>query len=250
MKTHIGIFCLLLIFSCQKPSDTDLTIAVASNMQFPMIELTKIFEKQAGISCDLVVSSSGKLTAQIKEGAPFDLLVSADMKYPNELFRSGLTRRKPMVYAYGQLVLLSVKGDNKPTVNDLTSSHITHIALPNPKTAPYGKAAIEFLEYQGILDSIRHKLVYGESVSQVNQFILSGAAQVGFTSESVIHAPALIESSSWMEIDDSEYTPISQGVVILDNENSAKSGLFLEFLFSPEGQEVLHKYGYKTELSF
>ncbi|GJM27978.1 MAG: molybdate ABC transporter substrate-binding protein [Cyclobacteriaceae bacterium] len=244
MKSIIGIFCLFSLLACHQRPAADLTIAVASNMQFAMDDMVRVFENKTGLVCDLVTSSSGKLTAQIKEGAPFDLLVSADMKYPEELFRSGLSTEHPVVYAYGSLVLLSTVNNYQPVMEDLTTQTIRHIAIANPKTAPYGKAAMEVLQNYGLTDSIRHKLVFGENISQVNQFLVSGAAQIGFTAKSIALAPPMKERSRWTEIDESQYTPIAQGVVIIDNPNSARSRQFLDFLFSPEGQEVLQKYGY------
>jgi molybdate transport system substrate-binding protein len=184
------------------------------------------------------------LTAQIREGAPFDMLISADMKYPEELFQSGLTVGPPEVYAYGKLVLLSVANDYQPRIEDLSREIISHVALPNPKTAPYGKAAMEVLEYLGLIDSIRHKMVFGESISQVNQFIISGAAEVGFTAKSVAMAAPMEKRGRWIEMDEAHYAPIAQGVVIIDNPNRTRSRRFLDFLFSPEGQMILRKYGY------
>jgi molybdate transport system substrate-binding protein len=235
------------MFACQNRPAADLTIAVASNMQFAMDEIVWAFGQKTGLVCDLVVSSSGKLTAQIKEGAPFDLLLSADMKYPEELFMSGLTTRQPEVYAYGKLVLLSVVNDYQPRIEDLNTEIISHVALANPKIAPYGKAAMEVLQHHGLIDSIRHKMVFGESISQVNQFVISGAAQVGFTAKSVAMSANMKEKATWMEMDNAHYAPIAQGVVIMNNPNSTRSKQFLDFLFSVEGQEILQKYGYSSE---
>ena len=176
---------LLILFGCGSPSKQELIIAVASNTQFAMEEIASDFRDRTEINCELVVSSSGKLTAQIKEGAPFDLLVSADMKYPEELYLSGISN-KPTIYAYGKLVIWSVSDDLQPSLQELTTGSVRHIAVANPDIAPYGATAVELLEKHGIYHEVKDKLVFGESISQTNQFILSGAAEIGFTAKSVV----------------------------------------------------------------
>jgi molybdate transport system substrate-binding protein len=111
-----------------------------------MEELISSFEKENGIECEMILGSSGKLTAQIKEHAPFDIFVSADLKYPEELYRSGFSESEVIIYAYGKLILISVKKNIIPDLNDLNRKEIRHIALGNPKTAPYGTAAMEVLK--------------------------------------------------------------------------------------------------------
>ena len=132
-----------------------------------------------------------KLTAQIKQGAPFDIFVSADMKYPQDLFESSFSKEPPWVYALGKLVLWS-KGRKLESVRSaLQDSGVQHIAIANPMTAPYGKAAKEVLVKYHLWDEIQPKLVFGESISQTNQFIQSGAADFGFTAKSIVMAPQM-----------------------------------------------------------
>src|SRR5665213_3535065 len=136
----------------EKPT---LNIAVAANMRFAMQEISKAFTNKTGIVCNLVISSSGKLMAQIKEGAPYDLFISADMKYPNELFKAGFASAQPKIYAYGKLVMWSMINGLKPSFDMLKNSKIIHIAIADPKTAPYGEAATEALKHYGIYESIK-----------------------------------------------------------------------------------------------
>ncbi len=245
--TRVPLTLLLggVLYGCSQSTDNALTIAVASNMQFAMIEIVDAFEQKTNQSCVMVVSSSGKLTAQISQGAPFDLLISADTLYPNELYQAGLTENRPAVYAYGKLVMWSAIEGLEPSINQLISQKVKHVALANPKTAPYGVTTIQVLEGYGILDSIQHKLVYGESISQTNQFILSGAAEIGFTTKAVVLSPKMKEVGSWAELDPGTYSPIAQAVVIVRNENSKLSNQFFNFLFSPEAKEILQKFGYE-----
>lgn len=244
---YIGILFLFLSACSQKKEDS-LFIATAANMQFAMNELTAAFTLKTGIDCQIIVSSSGKLTAQIKEGAPYDILVSADMKYPNQLYNDGFAFSKPTIYAYGKLVLWTMHPEFSPSLDLLTEEHITHIAVANPKTAPYGIAAKELLIKEGLLSQIENKLVYGESVAQTNQFITTQAAEIGLTALSVVYTPKMKGKGKWMAIDENSYTPISQGIVILKNNETKLrySENFYNFLLSEEGQHILKTFGYAT----
>ena len=246
-------FCavLLLAFSLHTCSDPirkaqTITIATAANMHFAMKALTEEFTEKTGIPCNLVVSSSGKLTAQIKEGAPFDLFVAANMKYPEEIFKSGLAEGPPQIYAHGKLVLWTVLDDVRPAIPTLADPSIQHIAVANPVTAPYGIAAMESLRHYGLLDRLEDKLVYGESIAQTNQFIASKSAELGFTALSVVLAPSLKGKGSWEEIDGSTYAPIKQGVIQIKQSASRRrrSKVFLDYLFSHEAQVTLETFGY------
>jgi len=218
-------------------------------MQFAMKPLIEVFEAQSRIQCELVISSSGKLTAQIKEGAPYDVFMSANMTYPNEIYNSGFAEQPPEVYASGKLVLWTTNLPKAPSLNKLLNDNIKHIALANSKTAPYGIAAIETLEAYGLLDSLRSKLVYGESLSQVNQFITSKSSEVGFTALSVVLSERLKNKGQWLIINKNLYTPIRQGVVLIKKEVEGNSNAqeFYQFLFSKEAQEILKKFGYSVE---
>ncbi|MFK8005519.1 MAG: molybdate ABC transporter substrate-binding protein [Saprospiraceae bacterium] len=239
---------ILLFFSCEKKDSNKLRIATSANMQFAINELVKKFSEETGIDCEIIISSSGKLTAQINEGAPFDVFVSANMKYPNDLYRKGLTLGVPKIYAHGKLVLWTMKKDLIPSIQLLENKEIKHIALANPKTAPYGNASIHILNHYKIFQKLTPKLVYGESIAQVNQFVNSQVADLGFTSKSVVLSPKMIHKGKWEEIDESIYPPISQGIVCLKNDpKKEKLALdFSDFLFSKKGKEILNTFGYST----
>ncbi|MFD2066267.1 molybdate ABC transporter substrate-binding protein [Pontibacter silvestris] len=221
-------------------------IATAANVQFAMEELTKTFTEETGIPAEIVLGSSGKLTAQIKEGAPFDVFVSANMKYPEELHRSGLATAAPKVYANGKLILWMLQEEGEPGFEKLTNAAVMHIAIANPKNAPYGIAAQEALQYLGFYEEVKDKLVYGESISQTNQFILSGTAAAGFTAKSVVLSPELKGKGKWIEVPQESYAPIQQGVVILKKEGKsmAEAEKFYTFLFSDKARSILQSYGY------
>lgn len=224
------------------------TIATAANMQYAMPELTKAFTDRTGIECQTILGSSGKLTAQINEGAPFDFFIAANMNYPNTLHENGHTTTPPKTYAYGQLVLWSMKKFQKLSINLFTNKRLKQIAIANPKTAPYGKAMESVLAYYGILDSVRHKLVYGENIAQTNQFILSEAVDFGFTAKSVVLAPQHQNKGKWNDVPLKSYRPIAQGMVILNHrkEQFDVSQQFYNFMLTDQAKIILKKFGYIT----
>lgn len=233
---------------CSTNENQKLTIATSANMQYAIHDLVSTFTMETGILCEVVVSSSGKLTAQIATGAPYDVFVSADMKYPAHLFNKGFTIAKPEIYAEGKLVLWSTSDKINPSIEILTNNQIKHIALANPKTAPYGSAAMEVMDYYKITEIVKPKLVYGESISQTSRFITSGTAQIGFTAKSVVLSPQVKGKGKWIEIEGNTYKPIAQGVVILNNrkEHLEQAKKFQEFLLSSVGKEILDKFGYNV----
>lgn len=242
------LFAVLLfsLMACSKSENVEkrVVIATAANVQFAMEELVKEFQEKSDVKCDLVVSSSGKLTAQVKAGAPYDIFVSANMKYPEALFEEGFTQGKPQVYALGGLVLWSVSSKTPLSLPLLLDEKIKHIAVANPKTAPYGDGAVELLKSLQLYDKLKHKLVFGESISQVNQFVLSQSAFAGFTAHSVVLSDKLKGKGIWQLMDKGKYKPIKQGAVLLKSENLyAKQ--FFDFLFSKQAKVILKKYGYE-----
>lgn len=245
MKIYIYLFTTFLFFSCQKKKENKLTIAAAANMQFAIKEICKNFTNTTGIECNIILASSGKLTSQIKQGAPYDIFMSANLKYPFNLHNDGYTVQKPKTYALGNLVLWSAYDTIIPNIEILKSNQIHHIALANPKTAPYGNAAMDVLRYYKLDSLLKDKLVFGESVSQVNQFVLSKASKIGFSNKSIINK----NIGNWMNIPKTVYSPIKQGMVILKHSTHKKNAhLFYDFILSKKGQEILIEYGYSSIL--
>ncbi len=224
-----------------------LRVAVAANAQFVMEQLKTAYQKKTGIRIETIVNSSGKLTTQIQQGAPYDVFLSADMQYPETLDKAGLTVDAPIVYAYGSLVMwtagdLPVKADLKV----LLDPAVRHIAIANPATAPYGEAAVSFLTSKKLLDQVKSKIVYGESIAQVNQYILSGSAEIGFTAKSVVLDPSLAQKGHWVDLPTTGYSRIAQGVVILKRTTQLKAARqFVEFLHSSAARRILQKFGYQ-----
>lgn len=244
------IYLVLLFSACGNKSHKEpLRLATAANMQFAMKTLAKDFESTTGIACDLIISSSGKLTAQIQEGAPYDIFISADTSYPQAIYEAGFAAAQPRIYAYGKLVLWSYNSTETPNFQDLLNDSVHHIALANPKTAPYGSAAVSVLKNTGIYEKVEDKLVYGESIAQVNQFITSGAAEMGFTALAVVKSESQNSKGSYLIIEEDLYEPIAQASVILkgDTANREEAKAFYTYLFSAEAQKILKDFGYSVD---
>ncbi len=226
-----------------------LTIAVASNATYAFDDLAAAFRNETGIKVKSVIASSGKLSAQIKSGSPFDVFLSADMAYPNSLYKDGLAMAAPKVYAKGLLVLWTMRpldlGKGMQVLND---ADVKKVAIASPEVAPYGREALKALEYLKLSASVKPKLVFGESIAQVNHYIDTESADIGFTAKSVVLAPELAGKGKWIEVPQDSYQPIAQGAVILRFgmlTNGKASHQFMEFLSSPEARSILEKYGYQ-----
>lgn len=226
----------------------EITVAAAASVQYALEELKAEFEKDTGIKLKTIIGSSGKLTAQIEQGAPFEIFLSADMDYPQALYGKELTHNEPKVYAYGILVLWTLKDvDLSKGIVVLTDASVRKIALPTPKTAPYGRQAVHALKHYKLYERVSKRLVYGESIAQTSQFITTGASDIGFTAKSVVVAPPMSNQGKWIEVDQEAYEPIAQGAVILkyaERHHLPQVRRFYEFLFSEKAREIYQKYGY------
>jgi molybdate transport system substrate-binding protein len=248
---RISILCLLALLFCARQASAEeksVMVAVAANVKYAFEALSTAFTSETGITVKNATSSSGKLTAQITHGAPFDLFLSADMKYPEKLYQDGLAVTKPKIYANGTLVLWTMKEIDLSTgIAAMSSSNITKIAIANPKLAPYGAQAIRAMQYYKLDAAIKPKLIFGESISQVNQYIDSKSVDAGFTAKSVVVSPLLEGKGNWIALPKESYQPIQQGMVILrhgQSENNHATRKFYEFMSSAKAQAILIKFGY------
>ncbi len=229
----------------------EISVAVAANVSYAIEALKKEFQLlYPKVAVQVILGSSGKLTAQIKHGAPYDIFLSANMKYPNALYDANLSVSKPVLYAQGALAVLSVK--ERQYVNGLlalNTADIKKIAIANPKTAPYGVATVEALKNVGLYEILKEKLVYGESISQTIIYATT-AADIGIVAKSSLYSPEMLEykeSIHWSDVNESLYTPIDQGMVILKRaEGNAEVKNFYDFILSAKAKEILKSFGYKV----
>ena len=227
----------------------EITIAVAANVSYAIDELKAEFAKSnPDTKVRVTLGGSGKLTAQIKNGAPYGLFMSANMKYPQALYDDKMAITKPVVYAQGALAYLSVKKlDFSKGIALLRDEKIEKIAVANPKTAPYGKAAEEAMKNAKIYDDVKSKFVYGESISQTVSYAVI-AADIGIIAKSSLYSSKMAEykeNVNWASVDPALYTPIKQGIVLLKyGEENKEYRAFYDFILSDKAKVILKKYGY------
>ncbi len=242
-------FLAALLLSLTSLVAGEIRIAVAANVSYAIPDLIRAFNRiYPDTRVKVLLGSSGKLTAQIQNGAPFELFMSADMKYPQTLYAKGVAVTRPLVYAQGSLALFTTKPlDLRAGISLLKDVQIRRIAIANPKTAPYGKAAVEALRKRGLYDALTKKFIYGESVSQTVTYAVT-AADIGLVAKSALYAPKMAhyrEGVHWRSVDPGLYKPIDQGIVILQKGiKSKEAAAFFAFVFSREAENIFKRFGY------
>lgn len=246
-KSYFLFYGLSLLLACSNSQAAATLVAVASNFTKPMQEIATAFEKSTGHSANLSFGASGKFVAQLENGAPFEVFLSADDKNPKKLEQDGFTvPGSQFTYAVGKLVLWSATPgfvDDQGAI--LSKGGFKHLALADPKLAPYGVAAVELLQKLGVYDKLQPLLVQGENIAQTQQFISTGNAELGFIALSqVIENGKIANGSGWIVPGD-KHKAILQDAVLLKTgvENPAAPAL-LKFLKSPEAIAIIRKYGY------
>lgn len=249
-RISVTLWLLLYFISPRLAIAESLTIAVASNFADTAKHLAEEFEMNSDHEAQLILGSSGRFFAQISNGAPFDIFLSADREKPSALVEAGLARPESrFTYAIGRLALWSrdemlVSGD----VSVLQTDSFRKVAIANPRLAPYGKAAREVLNEYGLYNELSARLVQGENIAQAFQFVFTGNAELGFVSLSqVMKGGALASGSAWI-IPENLHLPIRQDAVILTNAVSAgATEAFMAFMKTPRSRAIIASYGYGLE---
>jgi len=225
-------------------------IAVAANFTAPMKEIIAAFEEETGHEVKASYGSTGKLYAQIKNGAPFEALLAADQKRPELLEEEGVgVASSRFTYAIGSLVLWSADAgavDDGPAV--LEANGFNKLSIANPKLAPYGEAAMETLDALGLKEAVEPKLVMGENIAQAIQFVDTGNADLGFVALSqVMQGGQITKGSGWVVPGDM-HAPIRQDAVLLKRgaDNPAVNAL-MTYLKGDKAHAIIHSFGYETE---
>ncbi len=224
-------------------------VAVAANFLPPFRELAIEFETSTGHSLRVAAGSSGNFYSQIKNGAPFDVLFSADAERPKLLEEEGLAVKGSRVtYAIGRLALWSPNPDLVKGEQTLRSEHFKHLAIANPKTAPYGVAAMQTMQKLGVWETLQPRIVMGENLGQTMGFIESGNAKLGFVALSQTLDPKLKVKGARWDVPSQFHDPIKQDVVLLTKgkDNPAAKAL-MEFIGSPQAKSIIERYGYALE---
>ncbi|MBK1706920.1 molybdate ABC transporter substrate-binding protein [Halochromatium glycolicum] len=244
---------LLLAFSLAAPGTVcaeEAQIAVAANFTAPMKAIIARFEDDTGHSVKVSFGSTGKLYAQIQNGAPFEALLAADQRRPELLEEEGVgVPGSRFTYAIGSLVLWSAdaeKVEDGPAL--LESGDFNKLSIANPKLAPYGEASVQTLEALGVEQAIEPKLVMGENIAQAYQFVDTGNADIGFVALSqVMQGGEIVKGSGWI-VPGEMHAPIRQDAVILESgkDNPAVTELFA-YLQGEKAKAIIHDFGYETE---
>jgi molybdate transport system substrate-binding protein len=252
----VFLICLHLLASPAhgqpQESPGELTLAAAADLSAALKEIGNSYERKSGVRLKLSFGSSGMLTQEIQNGAPFDVFLSADMDYPRQLIATGAADPNSLLqYAVGKLVLWEPADSGLDLqhegMNILLDPAVKKIAIANPQHAPYGRAAVAALKHAGLYDRVSDRLVMGESVAQAAQFVESGNAQAGFVALAHAVAPGMQGKGKFWEVPADAYPPLAQGAVVLTHSQHKEQGMaFLHYLQSNEAMDLLRKYGFKN----
>ena len=224
----------------------EVQVAVAANFTAPMQKIAPLFEAETGHKAVLAFGSTGRFYAQIRNGAPFDLLLAADDETPARLEREGLGASRS-TYAIGKLVLWSKQPglvDDRGEV--LRSGRFDKIALADPKLAPYGAAAIEALTQLGVLDTLRPRIVQGENIAQTWQFVATENAQLGFVALSQVWADGKLKEGSAWRVPPNLHSPLRQDLILLNKgRNNVAATALLQYLRGDKARAIIEAYGYE-----
>ncbi len=223
------------------------SVAVAANFTAPMQKIAAAFEADTGHKAELSFGATGKFYAQITHGAPFQVLLSADDTTPARLEREGkAVAHSRFTYAIGTLVLWSAQPGTVDAKGDvLKSGDFKHLAIANPKLAPYGAAALQVMEKLGVATALQPRLVQGENIAQTFQFVSTGNAQLGFVALSQVMADGKIRSGSAWQVPASLHEPIRQDAVLLmPGKDSAAASALLTYLRGSKARAIIQSYGY------
>jgi molybdate transport system substrate-binding protein len=242
---HLRFLALLLPFCAHADQ---VQVAVAANFTGPMQVIAALFERDTGHKASLSYGATGKFYAQIANGAPFEVMLSADEATPTRMIKEGhALAGTAFTYAIGKLVLWSADPkliDSKGAI--LRKGGFKHIALANPKTAPYGAAAQQVMDKLGVAETLKPLIVQGENIAQAHQFVFSGSAELGFVAYAQVIKNGQIGSGSGWLVPDNLYPPIRQDAVLLNKGKDKPAALaLLDYLKGDKAQTVIRAFGYE-----
>lgn len=238
---------LVLVYLSSAAHAADVTVAAAANFSSALKALTGSFEQRTGHKAVLVFGSTGKIYAQVVNGAPYDVFLAANDEHPAKLEQEGhAVRGSRFTYAQGRLALWSARAGYVDSRGDvLKSGDFTRLAIANPRLAPYGQAAVETLRALGLYDRLSSRLVQGEDVGQTLQLVATGNAPLGFVAFSQIKSLPPERQGSWWVVPSGHHRPVDQqAVLLMRGADNPAARAFLDFLKSPEGRAIVREAGY------
>lgn len=225
-----------------------LTVAAASDLRFALDEVAAGFRAaRPTLQLDIVYGSSGKIATQIRNGAPFDVFLSADIAFARELHADGFAAAPPRLYAIGRLAAWSADAElgRLPLPELARHERVRRFAIANPEHAPYGQRAVEALRSQGLYEVVLPKLVLGDNVSQAAQFIETGAAQAGLIAHSLVLAPSLASKGAWTLVPEAWHRPLEQALIVTRRAAALPAAAeFVAHLETPAARALLRRYGF------
>jgi molybdate transport system substrate-binding protein len=245
----ISLFASLLLFANLAFAQTS-TVAIAANMKDAFNEIAIAFKAGGKPEIRVVYGSSGNFAAQIMNGAPFNLFIAADEHFPLELFKNGKTVDEGAIYAIGKLALIAKTSSGIRLADSKTEIaraivRANKVAIAKPELAPYGKAAVEYLKAEGLWDLAKDKLVYADNIGAATTYVMSGAADIGFTALSLAKSPEVTKQTSFLLVDTKLYEPIKQRMVLIKGAPQESVDLY-RFMQGSQAKSILQKYGYTT----
>lgn len=249
-RFRLQAVCLLLgLWGMASPTwAAEVIVAVAANFTAPMKEIAAAFERETGHKVSLSFGSTGNFRTQIVNGAPFQVFLAADDETPAALERDGhAVAGTRFTYAVGKLVLWSPGPLVDAQGKILETGEFAHLAVANPKLAPYGKAAMQVLQKRGLTARLEPKIVWGQSITQTYQFVVSGAAELGFVALSQVHEDGKMKGSAWL-VPQEDYDPIRQDAVLLvQGKDEPAARELLAYLQREPTRAIIQRYGYSFE---
>lgn len=250
MKFRLHYLLASLFFCTNLAWAQTTTVAVAANMKDAFSEISLAYKTAGNSEPRIVYGSSGNFSAQIMNGAPFKLFVSADEYFPLELYKQGKTIDDGLVYAIGKLAIISKNStgirllDSKAELTKAINK-ANKIAIAKPELAPYGRAAVEYLKAEGLWNIAKEKLIYADNVGIATMYVVTGAADLGFTALSLARSAEIAKETSYILPNSNLYEPIKQRMVLIKNAPREAVTLY-QFMQSPQAKLILQKYGYST----
>jgi molybdate transport system substrate-binding protein len=247
--SRLPLLAALLLTSLAATAHADeVQVAVAANFTAPMQQIAALFEKDTGHKAQLAFGATGKFYAQIANGAPFEILLAADDETPARIEKEGLgVAGSHFTYAIGKLVLWSANADLVDAGGAvLKTGSFAHLALANPKTAPYGAAAVEAMRKLGVLPALEARFVQGDNITQAQQFVASGNAELGFVALSQVFKDGKLSGGSMWMVPANLYEPIRQDAVLLaKGKDKPAPAALLTYLKGEKARAIIKSYGYE-----
>jgi molybdate transport system substrate-binding protein len=241
------LLCTAAVFIGASAQADEVHVAVAANFAGPFQQIAAGFAAATGHQAVVSTGSTGKFHTQIRNGAPFAVLIAADDETPVKLIDEGLAvKGTSFTYAVGKLVLWSAKPGFVDAQGEvLKGGKFAHLAIANPKLAPYGAAGVQVLKGLGVHEALADKVVQAENIAQAHQFVATGNAELGFVAWSQVAIPGKPATGSWWLVPQQLYTPIRQNAVLLTSgANQAAAQALLKYLQSDAAKAVIQSWGY------